>query len=447
MKIYNPNITVVDAVMGTGKSTWAIKWINNTPDSKFIVVLPTLAEVDRYRTQITRDVFIPNDMDTEYDLDDDGDRIDWNLQDKFQLAARDGKTIITTHRMLEVLDDVSVLILKGQNYQLILDEVTNTVTPMLMSRADYRVLQDAGLVREEEERPEVTKVLPTEKVYCDYRDNRKVEKLLFGNFMAMVKLGNVRRVKDQFFIWVASADKLCVFDHVHVLTYMFQGSPMDAWLQHHGLTYDLVSVADGELVDYKPTGGKAFKDHIRVCDNPKWNDVGKHKTALSSSWMDKNLEGKVALKDATRCFFRGVDATCDEVGWATFRKASKELAPKGYSVRKSGLKFNPKEIAKLRLDLRSQQFCCIPLNCKGTNAYIHVRAIAVLANYFSFPAQRHFYGTMKVSLDEDQYALSEMVQLIWRSRIRDSRVDVDRSIDVYIPSRRMRELFFKWLEY
>lgn len=441
------NITVVDAVMGTGKSTWAIKHINSNPDTRFIVVLPTLAEVERYRSQLTREVFVPNDMDTEYDLDDDGDRIDWTLQDKFRCAARDCKTILTTHRMLEVLDDISVMILHGRNYQLILDEVTNTISPIPMSKTDYQVLADAGFVTEEEERPGVMKVLNTDKIYCDYRVEKNVQKLLFGNFMLMVRLGNVRRVKEQFFIWVASADKLEVPNKVFILTYMFQGSPMDAWMYHHGLTYDLVSVEKGELVDYKPTGGKAFKDLIRVCDNPKWNDIGKHKTALSSSWMDKNLEGKVKLKESTRCFFRSLDATCDDVGWATFRKSSKELAPKGYSVRKSGLKFNPKEIAKLRLDIRSQQYCCIPLNCKGTNSYIHVRAMAILANYFSFPAQRHFYETMKAPLDEDQYALSEMVQVIWRSRIRDSREGADRTIDVYIPSRRMRELFIKWLSY
>ena len=46
-----------------------------------------------------------------------------------------------------------------------------------------------------------------------------------------------------------------------------------------------------------------------------------------------------------------------------------------------------------------------------------------------------------VELDEDAYALSEMLQLIWRSRIRKGE-----SINVYIPSRRMRELFEDWLK-
>lgn len=41
---------------------------------------------------------------------------------------------------------------------------------------------------------------------------------------------------------------------------------------------------------------------------------------------------------------------------------------------------------------------------------------------------------------EDDYALSEMIQWVWRSAIRDGK-----EIWVYIPSRRMRELFQNWL--
>ena len=43
-------------------------------------------------------------------------------------------------------------------------------------------------------------------------------------------------------------------------------------------------------------------------------------------------------------------------------------------------------------------------------------------------------------MHDDEYALSEMIQWIWRSAIRDGK-----EIWVYIPSRRMRELLKKWL--
>ena len=45
------------------------------------------------------------------------------------------------------------------------------------------------------------------------------------------------------------------------------------------------------------------------------------------------------------------------------------------------------------------------------------------------------------NMDQTLYALSEMVQFIWRSRIREGK-----EIVLYIPSKRMRELLKEWLE-
>ena len=42
--------------------------------------------------------------------------------------------------------------------------------------------------------------------------------------------------------------------------------------------------------------------------------------------------------------------------------------------------------------------------------------------------------------DDDQFALSEMVQWLWRTRIRN-----DQPIDVYILSSRMQKLLSSWL--
>ena len=47
-----------------------------------------------------------------------------------------------------------------------------------------------------------------------------------------------------------------------------------------------------------------------------------------------------------------------------------------------------------------------------------------------------------VSVDNDAFALAEMLQWIWRSAIRD-----DKSINIYIPSERMRNLLIGWLAF
>ena len=45
-----------------------------------------------------------------------------------------------------------------------------------------------------------------------------------------------------------------------------------------------------------------------------------------------------------------------------------------------------------------------------------------------------------VSVEEEKYALSEMIQWIFRSAIRNGE-----SIQIYIPSQRMRQLLIDWL--
>ena len=66
--------------------------------------------------------------------------------------------------------------------------------------------------------------------------------------------------------------------------------------------------------------------------------------------------------------------------------------------------------------------------------------MAYLVNVFIRPRLAQYYHDCGVEPNEELYALSQMVQWIWRSQIRR-----DDSINLYVPSERMRELFKAWL--
>lgn len=55
--------------------------------------------------------------------------------------------------------------------------------------------------------------------------------------------------------------------------------------------------------------------------------------------------------------------------------------------------------------------------------------------------EKKFYQMHGVEVDEDMYALSIMVQWIWRSAIRDGN-----EVYLYIPSSRMRSLLISWID-
>ena len=63
-----------------------------------------------------------------------------------------------------------------------------------------------------------------------------------------------------------------------------------------------------------------------------------------------------------------------------------------------------------------------------------------LANRFYTPQQINFFRERGVDLNEELWALSELVQWIWRGCIREGK-----EMNLYIPSYRMRTLLYRWL--
>ena len=51
-----------------------------------------------------------------------------------------------------------------------------------------------------------------------------------------------------------------------------------------------------------------------------------------------------------------------------------------------------------------------------------------------------FFRSRDIKINEDIWALGEMIQFIFRTQIRDGK-----PINIYIPSQRMRNLLINWL--
>ena len=78
------------------------------------------------------------------------------------------------------------------------------------------------------------------------------------------------------------------------------------------------------------------------------------------------------------------------------------------------------------------------LHCaaKATNEYRHKTALAYPINRYVNPNIVKFVSDHGAMVSQDDFALSEMVQWVWRSAIRDGK-----PITLYIPSDRMYQLF------
>jgi hypothetical protein len=202
------------------------------------------------------------------------------------------------------------------------------------------------------------------------------------------------------------------------------------------------SIDNGILGRYTQDGGSSFQDLIRLVEDPRMNHIGRNKN-LSATWYDKRANAKdlKEISDNLRNFFRNAGVSPREALWTVYKDKLRLIAPHGFSVTQRGIPLSATAIHKADAKTRAEKYCWIPVNMKASNLYRHKTAVAILANYNTFPQIEAFFKHVGFPMDQDRYCLSEMIQVIWRSAIRDGH-----PIDLYIPSERMRKLFKGWLD-
>jgi hypothetical protein len=126
------------------------------------------------------------------------------------------------------------------------------------------------------------------------------------------------------------------------------------------------------------------------------------------------------IRNNTANFFKhhADNAKKDDVYLSTLKEVEPSLTPRGF--------------------MKS----VIPHNARATNEYAERRAVAYLINRFINRDKAAFFQDNGISVNEDLYAISELVQWLFRSRIRNGE-----AIHAYIPSSRMRGLLKAWANY
>jgi hypothetical protein len=425
---YDGTINVIDSIMGSGKTTWMINHINRTyqsnmvdqlgglpGDRRFLYVAPLLSEVDRI-------------MDACPELRfKDPQPVEGRKFYHLKSLIETGENVCTTHALFRLLDGEVYRLLKAQNYTLVIDEVITCVDMLTtLSRSDRNTLFDNGFVYVEEA---TGKLWWNHGRYPSYRGR-------FDDIRSLCDNGNLvvyrprrwsthgRKEEPVVLLWEFPSDFLKCFNSVFILTYLFHGSPMMAYLRAEGLRFVMKAAKDGKLMPWQEVDEGAMKSRLRskvkIYEGPM-NEIGTRRGKghpLSSSWFDRaDVNAIKKLKNSTTRFFEKVSRTPSAANaWTTFSKVRKVLTGKGYA----------------------RGF--IPVNAKATNDYIEKRSLAYLCNIFHQPIIKCFFEEQGIRVYDDLHALSEMVQWLWRSQIR--RGD---PVTVYVPSQRMRELLKMWI--
>lgn len=403
-------IYVADAIMGTGKTSATITYFNEHPDQKYIFTTPYLDEAARIKEGCPDLNFrSPIFGIKKYGFTKNGHTAE---------LIKDGENITTTHQAFKGYTEEMLSDIREKGYTLVIDENVDVLENFDMTYGDFETALDAGMIRENED----GFFVQTEKEYTG------------GFYSAMFKMMQSRNLicvrsgsKAALYYWTLPKELITSFKDVYVLTYLFEGQSLHHFFQMYDMEWKRIGIHKtddgrfrfGDYPGYVPEYVRHLRDKIHILDNDKMNDVGKHKFALSMSWYQRQTKGVERLRLNVYNYFnnicRGVDP--ENKLWGTYKSGKGNVQGKGYTKR------------------------YLIFNQKATNAYRNCTHLAYLSNIFLDVGLKNFYTLNGVTPSDDLFALSIMVQWIWRSAIRDGN-----DIHLYIPSKRMRTLLTDWMD-
>ena len=398
--------------MGTGKSQSAIAWMNDHKDEKFIYITPYLEEANRIKKGCPALKFIePSNKIAEY-----GHK---KLEHTAALI-KEGRNITTTHQAFrgytpEILEDIM-----RHGYTLIIDENVDVLETFEFHVDDLQIAVDAGYITE------------NNGIYTV--SNNEYRGTALRDMFKLLKTRELVRIEDDdsnsLFYWALPPDLIAAFKDVFILTYLFKGQSLHHFLEIYDIPYQYIGIektnesATGyrfsDYPGYTPEYVSKLGDMLHILDTGKLNDIGEDYYALSMNWFKKSDDEKTEQlrKNISNCF-KNIwgDVPADERLWATYIKEREHMKGKGYT--KSFLTFN----------------------AKASNAYRDKTHLVYMVNIFMNVNDKKFYQKHGIEVDEDMFALSIMVQWIWRSAIRDGE-----EVYLYIPSSRMRNILINWID-
>jgi hypothetical protein len=408
-------VNIIDSIMGSGKTSWAIQHMNEAPlSTRFIYITPFKSEIERVINSMQREFVQPETTKGGTKLE------------SLKKLIGEGRDIVSTHALFQRMDRELIELIEMQGYILILDEVMNVLENIQLPQDDLKVLLSAT---NKEGKPIITVDL---KGFVQWNDE-DYDEGTFKDIRNLANAGNLMLYNNSAMYWLFPVSAFKAFEEVYVMTYMFNGQIQKYYYDLFQLKYEFFSVAltDNryELVKYialKDENKDNLKNLIRIyyskpTDKNDLNKIGERLSSFSKNHLNKLVRSKLQrkiIKDYAYNFYRHkMKVNKDSVMWTTFKAHKDKIQPTG--VKKS----------------------FVEVTSRATNDYADKSVCIYLANRYMNPVTKQFFQSKGVTVNENLFALSELLQWVFRSRIRKGQ-----EINIYIPSKRMRNLLEDYLE-
>lgn len=425
-------VNLVDSPMGTGKTTWAIQYINKLPkDTKVIYITPFLAETERIKEECPRKGFVLPDKNKA-----------GSKSKHFLSLIQKDANIASTHALFAGINEETIEALRQRDYVLILDEAFDVVAKFDLWKYDKDFKNCSDDEKDELTRTTIKSLI--NKKCIEIRDDFLVKWIDLENpqpkYSILKNLCDrelLYAVNQTLLVWTFPVDLFeeGIFEEVYILTHRFTSQIQSYYFKYFnikynlyhvekwGITYGLVETKDD---NFEREWIQKIKNLIHIEQgsvNKKGIFLRKNKkeltTALSLNWHKNNIHKINGLQKGMVTFFLNHSkGKGSERMWTTFKSYAGYYKHSQVSMRN-----------------------WVPFNSRSTNLYRDKKYIAYCVNRYIDPFFIDFFLKRNIKVDQDEFALSEMLQFIFRSAIRDGK-----EVYVYIPSRRMRELLESYLD-
>ena len=405
-------VEIVEGIMGSGKSTGIIKWMENNPNEKYIYVSPLLSEVGEggRLSQALKNITF------EYPISK-------NKGDEMLELLKVGKNIACTHVLYSSLTAEHLAQITDNGYTLIIDEEINLISGVSeYGRGDYKWLFANDHIE----------VVPETGQVCWKGDEDLLKDNKYYKFKTYCDNQSLYVTKRDQYMMVSQlpVKLLHCAKRVIILTYMFNGNVLDCFLKIKGLQVVPFTEIELQSVDVEQVKSlikliKPTKPLLQMNMTYSWYDN-------KATNDDLNEIGKFIRNCAVKN-----EAKMDDVIYThpknRFDSDSKSktlIKPNGYYRKKvDGV----------------EKVCWLASSTKATNLYADKWCLIHCYNrYPQTPVEAYIndYGSdIGVKLNPEVFALSEMLQWVWRSRIRKGE-----NIVLAIGSARMCRIFSRWIE-
>jgi hypothetical protein len=396
-------ITVIDRPCGIGKTTDLINYLKNLKKhnikEKILIVVPELGEVERFINALGIDYFETPIVDTKLVKQGFAD----NKTDVLINILSRGQNAIITHALYERIRQFEHLL---TDYCVIIDEVpavAKQVRTMFGSGVFKKLLYDKKYISIDPNTKLITSTghwMVDELEYCEGSD------IGISKFMKTIQSADVYYIKGNYCVMPLPDAFFTRPKSLTILTFLFTGTQLDYYMRKRGYSY-LLQTCMNELAQFK----KQMNANLKVFH--KTTDISTGYLAMTSK-PDKSRKkvGNFVKNSIQLLKKNGLGFGPEMILVASSKDAwyGKEENPNS----------NVSNATSLKRLTRLGKVPYTSMITRGTNKFKDRNVLINMGKVNINNDLAEFLG-MNTKIAKDRHTLSELVQLIYRTGIRDGK--------------------------